>query len=373
MFGAILPLLAPPAGAAEAGCGTPAALTDGWTVAAPAASGLDHAILNGICPRFQAWPEANLHAVLVARRGRLVFEQYFTGPDERHGRPTGITVFGPDTLHDLRSITKSVVSLVLGVAMGKGQVAGPDQPVLPLLPNYADLRSPDRDRITLRHLLTMSQGLSWNEDMPYSDPANSETRMDEAPDPVRFALSQPIAFPPGETFQYSGGSATIVAAVIRQATGQPIDAYARTVLFEPMGIAGYEWYRFDGGDAAPASGLRLKPRDTLKFGQLVLNRGEWQGKQIVPADWIVAATSPHIAARDGMSHGYQFWLGRSSVKGRTIEWIAGIGYGGQRLFIVPSLDLAVLVHAGAYRSRTQRVGPMAVLNEYVLPAVTDAQ
>jgi CubicO group peptidase (beta-lactamase class C family) len=352
-------------------CGTPLAKEDGWQVASPAATGLDPATLCGIGPRFQAWTEANVHSVLVIRHGKLVYERYFTGPDERLGRPAGIIKFDAMTKHDLRSITKSVVSLVLGIAIGKGQIASIDQPVLALLPEYADLRSPEKDRITLRDLLTMSQGLAWNEDLPYSDPNNSEEQMDDAPDPVRYTLSRPVESPPGAVFNYSGGSAAIIGRLLRKATGQTIDAYARTNLFEPLGITDFEWLPVASGEPAAASGLRLRPRDTAKLGQLVLDHGAWHGKQVVPADWIAAATAPHINAQLLWFYGYQFWLGRSLVHGREVEWALGLGYGGQRLFIVPALDLVMLVHAGLYRSAIQGMVPLMVLNRYVLPAIKE--
>lgn len=136
-----------------------------------------------------------------------------------------------------------------------------------------------------------------------------------------------------------------------------------------MGITDFEWDPVASGEPAAASGLRLRPRDTAKLGQLVLNRGAWQGTQVVPADWIAAATTPHMNARDLWFYGFQFWLGRSLVHGRPIDWPLGQGYGGQRLFIVPALDLVVLVHAGLYQSEIQGAVPLMVLNRYVLRAV----
>jgi CubicO group peptidase (beta-lactamase class C family) len=351
--------------------GTPASAADGWKIVDPTAAGLDPERLRGIGPRFAAWPEADVHSVLVARHGALVYERYFSGEDERLGHPAGRVAFERETRHDLRSISKSVTALVLGIAIAKGQIGDVAQRVLPLLPEYADLRTPEKDRITLRDLLTMSLGLAWNEDIPYSDPRNSEYQMDEARDPVRYILSRPMETPPGAVFNYSGGAATIVGRLLRDATGKPLDELARETLFAPLGITDFEWLPLESGEPAAASGLRLRPRDTVRLGQLVLNHGSWNGAQVVPADWIAAATSPQINASLIWFYGYQFWLGRSLVHGREIDWAAGIGLGGQRLFIVPSLDMVVLVHAGLYRSPIQGAVPLIVLNQYVLPAVED--
>jgi CubicO group peptidase (beta-lactamase class C family) len=340
-------------------------------VATPDAVGLDPAILCGIGPRFQGWTDANVHAVLVVRHGKLAYERYFIGQDERLGRSVGTVTFGVDVKHDLRSISKSVTALILGIVVGKGQIAGIDQAVLPLLPEYSDLRTPEKDRITIRDLLTMSQGLVWNEDIPYSNPLNSEIQMDTAADPVRFTLSRPVETPSGSVFNYSGGSAMIIARLLWKVTGQPLDALAREELFAPLGITDFEWDPVASGEPAAASGLRLRPRDTAKIGQLVLDHGKWHAQQIIPADWIASSTAPSINARDLWFYGFQFWLGRSLVHGKQVDWVAGVGLGGQRLFMVPALDLVVLVHAGLYRSSLQGQVPLTILNRYVLRAIKD--
>jgi CubicO group peptidase (beta-lactamase class C family) len=355
--------------APPAGCGTPALLQDGWDVALPESVGLDRATLCGIGPRFSAWSAADIHSVLVIRHGKLVYEQYFSGMDEILGHRTGPVTFDATTKHDVRSIEKSVAALILGIAIQQGRFGSIDQPVLAQLPAYADLRTPEKDRITVRHLLTMSQGLAWNEDLPYADPGNSETQMDFSPDPVRYALSQPVVAPPGAVYNYNTGTATVLAALLHQATGQTLDALARTELFAPLAITDFEWAHLPSGEVSPY-GLRMRPRDLAKLGQLVLNHGAWNGKQVVPAEWIATATSPQINGSQLYFYGFLFWLGRSLVHGREIDWVAGVGYGGQRLFIVPSLDLVVLVHAGLYTSAMQSWVPLIILNRYVLGADT---
>ena len=372
---ALLFVLAPLTAIAQsdspADCGAPAAAEDGWQVAAPDAVGLDPATLCGIGPRFRAWTAADIHAVLVIRHGKLVYERYFAGLDELVGQPIGaagsleIVNFDAATKHDLRSITKSVTALILGIEIGKGKIAGVDRPVLPQLPAYAELRTPEKDRITLRHFLTMSQGLAWNQ-----DPADSsEDQMDSAPDPVRYVLAQPVEAPPGMVYNYSSGSANVIAALLRKATGRTLDALARADLFEPLGITDVEWLRFPSGDPEPAWGLRMRPRDLAKIGQLVLDHGVWNDKQVVPADWITAATAPQIDAPGLNSYGYQFWLGRSLWHEREIGWVAGMGKGGQRLFIVPTLDLVVVIQAGLYDSPIRFAVPLIILNQYVLQAM----
>jgi CubicO group peptidase (beta-lactamase class C family) len=344
-------------------CATPEQASDGWRVADPGAEGMDKDRLCRIGPRFAG---KNVHAVLVARHGMLVYERYFTGEDPSQ---LGSVTFDANTKHDLRSVSKSVVSLILGIAIGKGQISDLYQPVLPMLVGYQDLRTPELDRITLRHLLTMTQGLAWDEeDYKYGDVRNDETAMAQSPDPIRYVFTRPIVAPPSAYFKYSSASGQIIARLLRQATGQPIDALARTTLFEPLGITDFDWRTFRrSGEPSASGGLRLRPRDALKIGQLVLNHGEWHGRQVVPADWIEAATSSQLVK----FYGYQFWLGHSPSREGPVAWAAAKGLGGQRIYIVPSLDLAVVVLAGLYGASAQDAQVLPVLDDFALPAVRE--
>jgi hypothetical protein len=178
---------------AEAGCGAPRPAEDGWPVAEPETVDLDGATLCSMSTWLRGWKEGNIHAVLVVRSGALVFEQYFSGNDEHWGRAVGEVDFGPAARRDERSLTKSVVALVLGIAIDRGWVKSIDEPVLSFFPQYSDLRTPDKDRITLRHLLTMPAGLEWHEyGVTYTNPANSQTLMDSARDPYRYVLEQKV-------------------------------------------------------------------------------------------------------------------------------------------------------------------------------------
>jgi CubicO group peptidase (beta-lactamase class C family) len=313
--------------------------------------------------------QANIHGVLVARRGSLVFEQYFTGRDRAWVARERRTAFGPQVKHDLRSITKSVVSLLLGIAIGQKKIAGVDEPALSFFPDYADLHTPEKQRIHLHHLLTMSSGLGWNENISHSDPG--EGPLGAARDSVRYVLALPVAAPPGMKFNYSGGDTHLLGAVIAQATGQRLRDFARAALFEPLGIADWQWMSYDNGAIAAASGLRLRPRDLLKIGQLVLARGTWNGRQVVPPGWIEQSTRPQIDTADSLLYGYQWWLGRALLEGRELQWVAGFGLGGQRLFIAPALDLVVVVTAGLYATPTQHAVPWEIFRRYVLASVRE--
>ena len=340
----------------------PPTLDDGWAVAAPSEVGLDAARLSGLDKFLRQWPKHNVHAVVVLRRGKLVFERYFPGRERRWMDWSGLVQFSPTRKHDIRSISKSVTSLLIGAAVSEDKFPPLDSPVIDYFPEYADLRTLKNRRITFRHLLTMSHG--------WKTRVNHERQLLEAKDPYRYALKQPMALPPGAAFHYSGAATSLLGAALAKAVGQRMDVYAGEKLFQPLGITDFEWLSFTGSaEVAAFAGLRLRPRDLAKLGQLIADEGSWNGRQVLPAWWIRESTTPHVNAEGNgaLYYGYQWWLGRSLLNGHDLTWTAGYGAGGQRLFVVPRLDLVVVVNAFSYRHSI----PLAILNRFVMPAVTD--
>jgi CubicO group peptidase (beta-lactamase class C family) len=335
------------------GCGIPAARDDGWPVASVNEDKLiDRAELCRMADRL-ASSAANVHSVLVARGGKLVFERYFRGSDEIPGRIYGRRVenitFDADTLHDMKSVSKSVASLAVGIAIDRGLIRSVNEPIFSFFPELSDLRSPEKDRIQLLHVLTMSMGLAWVEATPATgDDDNDEARMHRARDACRYVLGLAATAPAGQEFFYNTGALALVSAIIRKATGRPLDEFARETLFEPLGITRVEWNRYKG-DTDAGGGLRLRPRDMAKIGQLVLAGGRWNDRQIVSREWIETSTAPKLKATDNQSYGYLWWLGRSLLNGREVRWVGALGRGGQSIRIVPELDLVVVVTAGYYQ------------------------
>jgi CubicO group peptidase (beta-lactamase class C family) len=300
---------------------------------------------------------ANIHCVLVARGGQLVFERYFKGLDEISddifGRQVVNVAFDADTLHDLKSVSKSVASLAVGIAIDRGLIRSVDEPIFSFFPELADLRTPEKDRILLRHVLDMTLGLAWVEATPATGDDNDEVRMHMAPDQCRYVLGLAATAPAGQAFHYNTGALALVSVVVRKATGRPLDEFARTTLFEPLGISAGAWRRV-GGDTDAGGGLRLRPREMAKLGQLVLAGGRWGERQVVSKGWIDASTAPIIQATDDQLYGYLWWLGRVRANGRTVQWIGALGRGGQSIRIVPELDLVVVVTAGYYQDYSPR-------------------
>jgi CubicO group peptidase (beta-lactamase class C family) len=195
----------------------------------------------------------------------------------------------------------------------------------------------------------MSSGLEWNESITsYGTLANDETRLYWDWKPYRYVLSRPIVAKPGTQFNYNGGGTAVLADIVVRVTGTPLRDFARTALFEPLGIREWEWVADPWRRPLAFAGLRMRPRDLAKIGRLMLARGEWQGRQVVPADWVAESLRPHIATGDGLGYGYQWWTGAVDWEGKSLAWSAAFGNGGQRLFVVPELDLTVVITAGAY-------------------------
>jgi len=367
-------LLIATAGAQAETCGAPAAIDDGWTIAKADDVGLDGAQLCDLEGFLKPWPTANIHALVVVRHGKLVVEHYRMSKDLRFaGEERGVVQFTPTEKHDIRSISKSTTSLLIGIALGEGRYPALDSPVVDSFPEYAELRTPENARITFRHLLTMSHGLKWDESVAWMSPYNNERLMFEAADPYRYVLEQPMAISPGTAFNYSGGASSLLGRVLAKTTGRRVDDYAREKLFGPLAITDFEWLNFAGSpEIAAFGGLRLRPRDLAKLGQLLASGGQWSGRQVVPADWIAESVKPRLNT-DGslLYYGYQWWMGRSLLRGRDLTWIGRLGNGGQRLYVVPDLDLVVAINSAHYNSPLQGVIPISILNRFVLPAIKD--
>ncbi len=339
-----------------------------WQVVTPEEAGFAPDLAAQLDAAFARGDLPNLHGVVLVRHGKLVLERYYSGLDESRGVPLGKVTFGPEVKHDLRSVTKSIVSLLYGIALGEGHVPAPDRPLLEHFPDHADLAAdPARRAMTVAHALTMTLGTEWDESLPYTDPRNSETAMDRAPDRIRFILERPMIAEPASRWNYNGGATALLAHLIARNTDTPLMDYARAKLFQPLGIVDVVWSLGPDGVPAAASGLRLRPRDLAKIGQMVLDRGQWNGTQVVPEAWLAESFRRGLATGDGLDYGYQWWLSGREAEGEA--WIAGFGNGGQRLVIVPGLDVVVVVTAGNYNRLDAWKVPVAVMRDILRPAM----
>jgi CubicO group peptidase (beta-lactamase class C family) len=334
-------------------CAMPIASAD-WPVLPATQAGFDAIAL---CQLLQ--DSNQLHSLLIERNGQLIAEAYYTGADHPIsqlyglGNPLGFsTHFDANTLHDTRSISKSVVSLIFGAEQSKGRAPAV---YAPLQQFYPDLIADNT--ITFKHLLSMSSGQQWNE-WGHGVFTSDETPLFWANEPGKRLLERSAQAAPGTIFNYSGGATTVIAETLVKISGKTLTMLAHEDLFEPLGIHQYEWVSDIHGRALPFAGLRLRPRDMLKIGRLLSSGGVWQGRQIIPKEWILESTQPHIKTEiplfsiegEAVHYGYQWWTGQIKTHNRPVQWIAAIGNGGQRIISIPELALTIVFTAGGYGS-----------------------
>lgn len=353
----------------------PEQLTDGIRTGTLKDAGLDEAKIVAGANEILKGTYPNIHSLLIIRNGRLVFEKYFVGEDFHRGKGRlGVVTHDRDTPHDLRSVTKSIVGLAVIHAVAKRKIKSLDQPIFDFFPEHSKHADGDKKGITVKNLLTMTPGLAWNEDLPYTDPANSETAMDRSADPSEFVLSQKLLSKPGSKFDYNGGATHLLAEIIRKATGLPADEYVSRNLFAPLGIEKFEWVKGRNGYLIAASGLRLRSRDLAKISLMVMNDGRWNGKRIVPANLIKEATTKQIAVGQGppgmtMDYGYQIWLPSYSMGDVKISTIGFNGNGGQVVQIDKDRKIISVVTAGNYNQWQLKKSSEDIHSDIIYPAI----
>jgi CubicO group peptidase (beta-lactamase class C family) len=355
---------------------TPPTFNDGWKTASADSAGVDSSRLAALTETIRAWPELGIHAILIERGGQLIYEEYFDGFDERLGQSLGHMSMTRESLHDIRSASKSVVSALVGIAIAEKAIPSLDAPVMDWFSEYPDLKNNERRRLTLRQLITMTSGLEWNESRPYSDPNNDAIRMTHEMLPLHYVLSRPMPKSPGSEFNYNSGLAEVAAAVVERATKTSLNEYTRIKLFEPLGISHYEWVGNLAGKPEAASGLRLRARDFAKFASLYLHGGLWQGKQVLPHDWVEVSTRrsfrfPSTRTEEGDSgYGYFWWYFCYPTKAGLVEVRTAFGNGQQWAFVMPGLDMAVISLGGRYNDVTTGATlGTKILRQHLIPAI----
>ena len=340
------------------------------SIGSMADEGIDSTIINKIDTAITNGTYPNIHSLLIERNNKLVYERYWQGKDQSWGNDLGLRQQSKDSLHDIRSISKSVVSACIGIAIQQGRIKNVEQRVFDFFPEYAKLDTGLISSLTIKHLLTMSSGLKWNEEVPYDNPENSEIKMINSANPVEYVLSQPMDFPPGKVWQYNGGTTQLLAAIIEKTTGKKVDQFAKEYLFQPLGIEKFEWIKYPGTDMpAAASALRLTSRDLLKFGLLYNNGGTWDDKNILPARWIEESFYSYVQRPRGGGYGYQFWTWNDTLNNKPIAFVACIGNGDQRIFFDKSNHLVIVTTAGNYNKWAIEKDAYALIKDYVYPAI----
>jgi CubicO group peptidase (beta-lactamase class C family) len=329
--------------------------TQPLATAAPADVGMDGALLEQAVKELPPPGEHGMRSMLVLRHGKLVKEVYWNGYDK-------------DAQQDLRSATKSITALLVGIAIDKQIIKGVDEPVRTYLAAAYPQAPALRQDITLEHLLTMRSGLACDDRDPQSP--GQEDRMYKERDWVQYFLELPVARAPGVEAHYCTGGAVALGRVVVEAGKQAFPAYADAVLFAPLGIAGARWQDFDQHRQTDTGGhLALRPRDMAKIGQLLLQRGMWNGQQLVSNTWMEQMTREHtLIDKANRSYGYLWWRMDAPYQGKNVQIFYAGGNGGQFIFVVPQLDLVVVFTGGNYNS-SKAGRPHQWMKKYILPAV----
>lgn len=301
-----------------------------------------------------------MHSVVLIVDGELVLETYFNGYTWTDKQP-------------LYSVTKSFLSALIGIAIADGHIASIDQAVLPYFPEYPNLPHVDsrKHSLTLKHLITMTAGLQWNElAVPYDDPRNDYQRYLASADRIEYVLGLPMAHHPGTRVGYNTALSQVLSVILTKATGQSAADYAREQLFSPLGIDDWSWSSYTADYSVGGAGLYLRAIDIAKLGQLYLQDGVWEGQRVVPAHWVRSSTAPFAGAGEWQDYGYHWWRYNRSAADRALsgheDIYYALGRGGQYVWVLPWANAVASCTAW---NDNNGYWPEPMLWEYIIPAL----
>lgn len=310
----------------------------------PAAQGMDGGVLEGAASELSGKPF--VHSLVVMRHGAVVMERYFNGS-------------APGDSNAIHSSSKSMLAMLVGIAIEEGHIAGVDQPVSELAPDLFEGVGPEVAGITVGQLLTMSAGFEWREDV-------SEYQLQNEPNWIGAIVDLPLETEPGAKFNYSTCQSHLMGAVLAHATGSSLCDYAHDKLLRPIGAEAERWGRDPQGYFSGGYNVTMSPLELLRFGQLVVDRGSFGGVQVVPADWVDASVDEQIVDGGAYWYGYYFWLFRPPGEELDIAW----GYGGQLVYTVPDHDVVVVITTNTSELDPDYDGGQLVL-DHVIAAIVD--
>lgn len=339
---------------------SPISSDDGLNVSTLQNEGIDEETVKTLITKILNEEILNIHSLLIVKNGRLVLEEYFAG-------------YARNALHSVASVTKSITSILIGIALDKQIIASVDSSIYDLLPSYHGRHwSASHRAIRLEHVLTMTAGLDWNDWVfPDGDMRDSTTAMSKSDDWIRFTLERATVEPPGKTFVYNNGLSLILGEIIKGSTGHHADIFAEQYLFNPLNIKNYQWKKGKNNIVETAGGLAMRPRDMAKIGLLMINAGKWQERQIVSADWVCESTKMHLREHIlfGGGYGYHWWRGELFIDNKKIDLFYAAGRGGQYIFVCPKLDLVTVITSEVGDNSMGEFLPQIIMANYIIPSV----
>lgn len=325
--------------------------TNGWRASTPEAQGMDSAKIEEMFNYIEK-SKLDIHSILIVRNGHLVTEGHFY-PYNKNYR------------HIMNSVTKSITSALVGLALEDGHIKSIDQKVADFFPDKSIANMDERKKsMTIRHLLTMTAGLEWNESGAYGAQNDTNTRMWAEKDQLQFLLDTPMKEEPGKSFYYNSGASHALSAIIQKTTGKTSLDYATERIFKPLGISDISWGTDKQGIYSGSGRIFMKPEDLAKYGYLYLNKGKWEGKQLIPEKWVEESTAKLVDTPNGLAgrygYGYQWW--QNKFGGYSAR-----GFGGQYLFVAPEHNLVVVFTSGL--APENFFSPEQLVEKYIIPSI----
>jgi CubicO group peptidase (beta-lactamase class C family) len=342
----------------------PEKIGDGWECSDLKTEGVGPKKISELMWNILKGDIKNIHSILLVKNGKLIFEEYFYG-------------YNRDKSHYLASVTKSVASALIGIAMDQNYIegisqGGLDKTVLELFPEYGNVIRSDaeKENLLFRHILSMTAGIDWDEQtFSYLNPLNDMYRARISNDSIRYLLKKPVVAEPGTVFNYNSMLSVMLTRIIAKSSGMLTNEFAELYLFNPLGIDNYSWDRLEDGVLDAAGGLHMRPRDMAKIGYLFLNEGKWKGKQIISKEWITESARAHATHDLGYGYGYQWRSVTTTISNQKIDVFWASGHGGQRIFVIPTLDLVAVFTSKVFDNPLGGFRPAGILKHYIIPSM----
>jgi CubicO group peptidase (beta-lactamase class C family) len=329
---------------------------DGWEVSTMEAQNIKPEPIQTLIKNLQTSPR-NIHSLLIFRNNKMVSESYF---DSWHRH----------RLHATRSASKSFISTLVGIAIDQGKIKNVNEKIAQYFPEYPILKDAKKSQITIKDLLTMTNGLDWNEETyPADDIRNDEYAFDINTNRLGYLFNKTVVAPPSTIFEYNSANPVVETAILQKVTGLNAKDFAQKYFFEPLEIKEYYWRNDKDGYTTAVGPILLKPRDFAKLGQLFLDGGQWKGKQIVSKHWVNEASTTFIGSEsNATAYGYHWWAAQYSINNVSTRVFFAQGSGGQYIYVIPRLNAVVVFTGGNYPPNRQGI-VFGMLSNIILPAM----